>query len=312
METDTRTVAKRISPAAIHALKEALSKVYWYKSDLKSFLAAALGDPLLVNRLNWEDHKRNIVGSLVDRLAGDEERHQDALIRLMLAVAAIDTFEHLERLEAGPSKVEGAKAAVQALREYTRAHQDVLDEQEAVAHRRQLAYEKRLQTQAVAEALESLRSKYYTLVGSTAPQQRGYALERILRQLFELFDMDPRASFKITGEQIDGAFTFERTDFLLEAKWQHELVGIEELDAFAGKISRKLDNTLGLFLSINGYSPDAVSLHTAARPVMILMDGSDLMAVLEGRIDLGALLLRKRRHAAQTGELFLPIHRVFG
>ena len=124
--------------------------------------------------------------------------------------------------------------------------------------------------------------------------------------------MDPRASFKITGEQIDGAFTFERTDFLLEAKWQQELVGIEELDAFAGKISRKLDNTLGLFLSINGYSPDAVSLHTAARPVMILMDGSDLMAVLEGRIDLGALLLRKRWHAAQTGELFLPIHRVFG
>ncbi len=270
METGARTVAKRISPAAIHALKEALSTVYWYKSDLKSFLTLALGDPLVVNRLNWEDPKRNVVGSLVDRLAGDEERHQDALIRLMLDVAAIDDFAHLERLDAGPSKAEAAMAAVKALREYTRAHQDVLDEQEAIAHRRQLAYEKRLQTQAVAEALESLRSRYYALVGSTAPQQRGYALERILRQLFELFDMDPRASFKITGEQIDGAFTFERTDFLLEAKWQHELVGIEELDAFAGKISRKLDNTLGLFLSINGYSPDAVSLHTATRPVMTL------------------------------------------
>jgi hypothetical protein len=45
---------------------------------------------------------------------------------------------------------------------------------------------------------------------------------------------------------------------------------------------------------------------------MIFMDGGDLMAVLEGRIDLGVLLLRKRRHAAQTGELFLPIHSVFG
>jgi hypothetical protein len=305
-------VTKRISPAAIHALKEALSTVYWYKSDLKSFLTLALGDPLVVNRLNWEDPKRNVVGSLVDFLAGDEERHQDALIRLMLDVAAIDDFAHLERLDAGPSKAEAAMTAVKTLREYTKAHQDVLDEQEAVARRRQLAHEKRLQTQAVSEALDSIKSKYYTLIGSTAPQQRGYALERILRQLFELFDMDPRASFKITGEQIDGAFTFERTDFLLEAKWQQELVGIGELDAFAGKISRKLDNTLGLFLSINGYSPDAVSLHTATRPVMILMDGSDLMAVLEGRIELGALLLRKRRHAAQTGELFLPIHRVFG
>ncbi len=303
---------KRISPAAIHALKEALSTVYWYKSDLKSFLTSALGDPIVVNRLNWEDHKRNVVGSLVDFLARDEERRQGALIRLMSDVAAIDDFAHLERLEAGPQKAQAAMAAVKALREYTKAHQDVLDEQEAVVRRRQLAYEKRLQTRAVSEALESLRLEYYGLVGSTAPQQRGYALERILRKLFDLFDMDPRASFKIIGEQIDGAFTFEKADFLLEAKWQQELVGIEELDAFAGKISRKLDNTLGLFLSINGYSPDAVSLHRATRSVMILMDGSDLMAVLEGRIDLGALLLRKRRHAAQTGELFLPIHRVFG
>jgi hypothetical protein len=305
-------MAKRISPAAIHALKEALSKVYWYKSDLRSFLTVALGDPPTVNRLNWQDHKRNIVGALVDRLASDEEHHQDSLIRLMFDVAAIDNFAHLKQLDDGPSKAEAAACAVKALGEYTSAHQGVLDEQEAIARRRQLAHEKRLQTQGLSEALESLRSQYYTLIGSTAPQQRGYTLERILRQLFELFDMDPRASFKITGEQIDGAFTFERTDFLLEAKWQQELVGIEELDAFTGKISRKLDNTLGLCLSINGYSPDAVSLHTANRPVMILMDGSDLMAVLEGRIDLGALLLRKRRHAAQTGELFLPIHRVFG
>ncbi len=302
---------KRISPAAIHALKEALSTVYWYKSDLKSFLTSALGDPIVVNWLNWEDHKRNVVGSLVEFLARDEERHQDTLIRLMSDVAAIDDFTHLERLEAGAQKAKTAKAAVKALREYTKAHQDILDEQEAVARRRQLAHDKRLQTRAVSEVLESLRSEYYGLIGSTVRQQRGYALERILRKLFELFDMDPRASFKITGEQIDGAFTFERADFLLEAKWQQELVGIEELDAFAGKISRKLDNTLGLFLSINGYLPNAVGLHTATRPVMILMDGSDLMAVLEGRIDLGALLLRKRRHAAQTGELFLPIHRVF-
>jgi hypothetical protein len=31
---------------------------------------------------------------------------------------------------------------------------------------------------------------------------------------------------------------------------------------------------------------------------MLLMDGSDLMAVLEGRIDLIQLLLRKRREVA--------------
>jgi hypothetical protein len=43
---------------------------------------------------------------------------------------------------------------------------------------------------------------------------------------------------------------------------------------------------------------------------MILMDGSDLMAVLEGRIDLINPLLRKRREAAQTGNVYLKIHEI--
>jgi hypothetical protein len=32
------------------------------------------------------------------------------------------------------------------------------------------------------------------------------------------------------------------------------------------------------------------------------------MGVLEGRIDLIQLLLRKRRHAAQTGNIYLRLH----
>lgn len=36
----------------------------------------------------------------------------------------------------------------------------------------------------------------------------------------------------------------------------------------------------------------------------------DLMAVLEARIDLIQLLLRKRRHASQTGNIYLRIHEI--
>ena len=92
---------KRISPAAINALKEALSTAYWFKSDLKRFLITALGPGFVVNKLDWEDNKRNIVGNLVDSLARDEARYQATLIQLMKDVAAIDDFSHLERLDAG-------------------------------------------------------------------------------------------------------------------------------------------------------------------------------------------------------------------
>jgi hypothetical protein len=153
--------------------------------------------------------------------------------------------------------------------------------------------------------LEKLNKEYCQLAISSNSQERGYSLEAILKQLFDLFDLDPKASFKIEGEQLDGAFTFDGADFLFEAKWQNELVRANALDSLASKVQRKLDNTLGLFLSVNGFSPDGIAAHSMGRKVVLLMDGSDVMAVLDGRIGFPELLKRKRRHAAQTGEIYL-------
>ena len=36
----------------------------------------------------------------------------------------------------------------------------------------------------------------------------------------------------------------------------------------------------------------------------------DLMAVLEERVDFISLLIRKKRHASQTGEIYLPAHKL--
>jgi len=38
------------------------------------------------------------------------------------------------------------------------------------------------------------------------------------------------------------------------------------------------------------------------------MDGSDLMAVLDKKIDLTYLIYRKRRHASETGNIYLRIN----
>ena len=44
---------------------------------------------------------------------------------------------------------------------------------------------------------------------------------------------------------------------------------------------------------------------------MILMDGSDLTTILEGRIDFVQMLLRKRREASQTGNIYFRSHEVW-
>lgn len=223
----------------------------------------------------------------------------------------MDDFTHLARLEDGPAKVRQAKASVAALRKLSSAHQAAQEDQREIEDRREKAYQSLVRTTAVQEKLRDLTKEFHALLSSKDPQARGYRLEKVLRELFALFDLDPKASFRITGEQIDGAFSFEGTDYLLEARWEDRRANAADLDALVGKLSRKLDNTLGLFLSINGFTDEAVKAHSSGRRLIILMDGSHLMAVLEGRIDLIQLLLRMRRHAAQTGNIYLPMHEIY-
>jgi vacuolar-type H+-ATPase subunit I/STV1 len=308
MTSNSKT--KRIAPSALIALKAALIDVYWYKSDLRGFLTLCLNDSTILGRLNWEDYKRNIVSQLVDYLAQREDSYQEQLLHIMVEVAKMDDFSHLLRLENGQEKATKAKESVRGLRRQIEGLEKLLHEKKEVEQRRQEARQRQQKLTATNQALEQLTHEYIELVKSNNHQIRGYKLEKVLRTLFDVFDLDPRASFKNLGEQIDGAFTFENIDYLLEAKWENKPIAAIGLDSLAGKLSRKLDNTLGLYLSINGYSEDGVQAHSSGRRIRIWMDGADLMAVLEGRIDLIQLLTRKRRAAAQTGNIYLKIHEI--
>jgi hypothetical protein len=301
-------MSKIIAPAAINALKEALTYIYWYKSDLKAFLIQALDGNSMLGQVNWDAYKRDIVTAVVDTLARNQNRHQATLLNLMLEVSRIDDFSHLSRLDDGEAKAKRAGEAVAALRKVIKPYSDLAEDERAAQKRREQVRSDSVKMQGVSRALEELRKEYYELFTSDNPQQRGYKLEHIIKTLFDIFDLDPKASFRIVGEQIDGAFTFDNTDYLFEGKWQQSPVDVADLDGFSGKISRRLDNTLGLFLSINSFSPDAIAAHCKGKLLIILMDGADLMAVLEERISLPQLLLRKRRHAAQTGEIYLKAY----
>jgi hypothetical protein len=301
-----RASGKRITQSALFALREALAVIYWYKPDFESFVRATVPYPEILARLSFAETKRRVAGELVDRLAADQDRYLGVLLELMGEVATFDDFSHLARLEDGEMKVAQAQQAVANLRKQYDGHAAIRAEREAAEERRRQMREGGERARADLVKLDELRSRAMALL-TAEPQKRGYELEKLLRDLFELFDLDPKASFKIVGEQIDGAFTFDGIDYLLEARWQEEQVEPAALDVFDGKIRRKLENTLGLFVAINGFSETGIGNHSGARPTMILMDGADLWAVLEARIPLSEMLRRKRRHAAQTGQILLRV-----
>jgi hypothetical protein len=304
-------MAKKYSAVAVQALKEALCSIYWYKSDLKSFLRHTFSNHAILGKTDWDTYKRQIVSDIVDALLADETRNSDDLERLFQEVCKFQSFRHLEQLEDGKKKARIAKESVDALRKLVTTHDQVSNDEKKIEERRKKAAEKLAQSAAVIAKLEEMKQRFMGMLTQSDAQKRGFELERLMYDLFQLFDLDPKASFRNLGEQIDGAFHLEATDFLFEGKWQKEPIGTQDLDGFAAKVNRKLDNTLGLFFSLNGFSPTAVAAHSTGRPVVLLMTGEDLMAVLEGRIDFVSLLLRKRRHAALTGQILLPIHEIF-
>lgn len=301
-------MAKQVSPAILPPLREALTLAFWYKPDLRRHLNSCLPHHrALVAQLDWSDYKRNIVGQLIDTLHADQHKYLDALLTLIISTADITDPAHLKRLDDGARKYLDAVAAIDSLRAQVEPYRRMKSEEQAADARREQDRERSQARQAVTHKLEELRELFVAL-HQQEPQERGYSLEKFLTNLFDLYDIDAKGPFRVLGEQVDGAFTFEGTEFLLEAKWQAEKTPAADLDAFAGKIGRKLDNTLGLFLSMNGYHDTAVSLHSQNRPVMILMDGADLSTVVEGRIALPELLSRKRQHAARTGQILISAY----
>lgn len=132
-------------------------------------------------------------------------------------------------------------------------------------------------------------------------QQRGADFEVALRGMFQAAGMDPRSRYRPSAEEIDGSFLYRGRVMLFEAKWTRDPVPASALYQFRGKLDGKLAGTLGAFLSMAGYSKDAVDALVAGKSLnLILFDGEDMRKLSEpGCIGIKTALDLKLRGAAE-------------
>jgi hypothetical protein len=266
---------KRLSQPAWDALFEALAVFYWRKRDFESFLRAHLTDyPELLSPLNFAATKRSVVGDLVDIIRGNEGKYQDLVIDLLAELSKFDErFPRLAREDDGPHLVAQAQAALADVRRVlgtyaaeAEARAQVRAEIEAEAVRAE-------QRRGHANLLASLREQFIELhTGSPIPQQRGKTFEVLLNQLLGMFDLEPRAAYRLEHEQVDGAFTFRTDDYLLEARWWKGPVSPSTSAILRARSGPRLKNVLGLFISVNGFTEGAQIKRSEGSP-LILMDG---------------------------------------
>lgn len=165
----------------------------------------------------------------------------------------------------------------------------------------------------VPMTLDDCRADFERLMsmprGATASekQMRGRKFERILHTILEFENLVPRTNFRPEGEEIDGSFVLDYRTLLFEAKWHRDPLPASALYAFRGKIDGKLVGTVGIFISMSGYSENAADALRFGKSVnLLLFDGEELAACIRGRDTFSRALRAKLRAAAEEGLAYSP------
>jgi len=158
--------------------------------------------------------------------------------------------------------------------------------------------------------LDVLYQNYQNFKSNDKPQERGYKLEHLLNKLFEHSKIITKKSFTRNkqAEQIDGAFNFEGWYYIIECRWRKKLSDMSEHDVLLAKVNRSGRQTMGMFLSINGWSekvPDMLKQNP--NKSIFLMNGEELEEVLKGHIYLREVLKRKIEALNIESKPFLDI-----
>jgi len=159
-----------------------------------------------------------------------------------------------------------------------------------------------------SEVIEKLKRDLISLTNLES-HDRGFAFEKFLKEVFAAYNLDPRGSFRIVGEQIDGSFQISTDVYLLEAKWHNKQIDQGELLIFHGKVEGKSAWSRGLFVSYSGFTSDGLTAFSKGRPTNIIgMDAQDLFHILNGEMSLVDAINRKARRAAETGEFYVSVY----
>jgi hypothetical protein len=301
-------MAARLPFEIREAVVAVCGKAFWLKDPFRAFMLSAGVPPETYDRYADESKfkiARHVLADL-DTMGEDGLQIQRRLVT------------ELARLRRIPDdNVPNRDAALDALRwlKELAVNQRILvdEERSSAAQVAQEAKRKQAALVARAQKVEELRHTFYTWAGvRDDPQARGFGLEDLLAELFELHELPYRRPYRTPTEQIDGHFPFKGFDYLVEARWRVDQPSEADLGVFKTKVDKKLTSTRGLFVSVVGFRPEVVLEFTrGVSSNIVLLDGQDLTLILEGHVSLGDALDLKIQKAAQEGIIFFPLAQRF-
>lgn len=303
-----------MKPKLSFELREAVvsvcGKVFWLKDPFRSFLISCGVPPEMYDRYA-DESKYKITRHILSDLdtMGEEGHHIQRRIVTGLC--------KLRRIP--DDTVTDKDAALDALRWLKKLAVEqkltIEEEKDAAKARIQEARQRQVALATRAQKMQQLRDDFTAMSMAKSKeeiQRRGYDLEELLAQLFEAHEITYRRPYRIKNEQIDGHFRYKGFDYLVEAKWRDKQPAESELAALKRKVEKKLESTRGLFVSMAGFRVEVIYEFTRGESSnIILMDGQDLILILEGQVSLVDALELKIQKAAQEGVIYFPLAQRF-
>jgi hypothetical protein len=216
------------------------------------------------------------------------------------------SFPDLEGWEDSAQKKEDAKRAVAALKEYRESQHKEAELQRDNKAARQRAEQIQQEVRRRAQDLEKLSHRLTELSKALGTQEAGYDFQTWFYDLADYFEVVNRRPYVSNGRQIDGSITVDGTTYLVELKFTREQSDAPDIDSLHKKVTTKADNTMGVMVSISGYSSTATKEASGPKTPLLLIDHNHIYMLLGGSITLEELVCRVRRHSSQTGEAYLP------
>jgi hypothetical protein len=293
-------------------IKEAVirtcGKIFWLKDPFRSFLLSA-GVPVNLYTSYAQEPKYTIIRRILDEL---ETLGDDGFLIQRRILTELCKFRNIP--DATVQDRDAALRELQSLKELASSQKLITQEEKSIAYQREReADRKKGAMEARQQKIERLGANFASMVsGKDDPQKRGYELEDLLAELFEVNDIDFRCPYRTPTEQIDGSFEYKGFNYLLEARWRVSPPSEADLGAFKIKVDKKLESTRGIFVSIIPFRPEVVSEFTRGiSSNIILFDGYDLALIFEGRISLAEALDLKVKKAAQEGIIYFSLREHF-
>ncbi|MGH8461328.1 MAG: restriction endonuclease [Stenotrophobium sp.] len=293
----------------IDLVKDVVLKSFWRKTALRTFLSRHKIKETVLATWAAEESKREFLEKLFPRLESIDAGQ--AVIKQMAASLSEQVaFPDLMGWEDEALKLKSAKEAVAALKVYLKRSKEDEQSQKEKESIRQVNRDRREDTWHRSQTLEKLNARLVQLLPEQGTQSGGYRFQEWFYDLVEFFEMQCRRPYVTSGRQIDGTVTVEGTTYLIELKFTSGQSDATDIDSLLAKLTNVADNTMGLMISMAGFSSVAVTQASGKRTPLILADYGHVMALLQGTWKLEELIARLRRHVSQTGEALLPMQQL--